>query len=820
MAKTKKQVEEKVQTTNAAQNAARRTVTSNYDEQYMLFKYLREILKYKKTAEENVPDTANVNPMRHQKIIELDARPRECANLFFLQKADEVKGFLEGLPADFGYLVPEIKLYKPSIGADGTPFDRLVYMPDFALPGADGDFVRDIARDFGATDPDDPVIYRSAVGTNCGITSFTFDETQANFGFKAFRGNLVMNFASLKDFRDSDYIDLIDPRPDGEPQISPTAAPLPEKPSKADILRQQLETIDIESTSKKVNIRRKKEPSVKVVCGWATPNLDSPSAPKNKALYDFIRTSKRTLILHLSTYRTNFQENGQVSLDFEFMASVENSLKRTDSDIFQVNKSDGQPTVEVPTSQIPPAQLALLESKESFMDRLEIKGLLSDAKKVAGDDKEAIVVVQVTNEQLDRDVRRLKFYEASSDTAQKKELFVKTRAALKTLQVIEKNESITRTRRRFMDKIVGRASRQSGARINKLFEFAVPGHEVGFGYDRPFAVRPYDFKRTKTSEDSRKYTVPFIFLGDILDVAAEVGFDEKGNIVLGTIPAPGFPKNRISIGDMPIALETFTTWFNEVIGDPDRRQIPFHLFLTNLLKKIVAKNTFNLKGLDQLGGKIPDLEMNVVSVSGNRFGRDLVPGGRVRRSDFLTQRRDGVKTESNQVFESSDRLDLIFITTSTSRNVRGLRGSFEQDVKRGIYHFTVGADRGPLQTISFTEMENEHHKTHLMMSSLDKGGDLVSGLALPQNVTMSLKGSNLLTTGAYIYVDATFGLGRAVAERLRLGGYYRVITVNQSFTPQGWTTEVAAICELDSGNIRKNINRRNRNVRDFGEGGV
>ena len=117
-------------------------------------------------------------------------------------------------------------------------------------------------------------------------------------------------------------------------------------------------------------------------------------------------------------------------------------------------------------------------------------------------------------------------------------------------------------------------------------------------------------------------------------------------------------------------------------------------------------------------------------------------------------------------------------------------------------------------------MENEHHKTHLMMSSLDKGGDLVSGLALPQNVTMSLKGSNLLTTGAYIYVDATFGLGRAVAERLRLGGYYRVITVNQSFTPQGWTTEVAAICELDSGNIRKKINRRNRNVRDFGEGGV
>ena len=98
------------------------------------------------------------------------------------------------------------------------------------------------------------------------------------------------------------------------------------------------------------------------------------------------------------------------------------------------------------------------------------------------------------------------------------------------------------------------------------------------------------------------------------------------------------------------------------------------------------------------------------------------------------------------------------------------------------------------------------------MNARDKGGDLVSGLALPQDITMSLKGNNLLTTGALIYIDATFGLGRRVAERLRLGGYYRVITVNQSFTPAGWTTEVSAICEIDSGNVRKRINKRDADV--------
>jgi hypothetical protein len=109
MAKTQKEVQDKVRSTDNRQNVARRSVTSNYDEQYILFKYLKDIIKYKQVAEEKNPDS-----MKLQKIIELDARPRECANLFHLQKAEEVKGFLQARPAEYAYLIPEIKLYKPT----------------------------------------------------------------------------------------------------------------------------------------------------------------------------------------------------------------------------------------------------------------------------------------------------------------------------------------------------------------------------------------------------------------------------------------------------------------------------------------------------------------------------------------------------------------------------------------------------------------------------------------------------------------------------------------------------------------------------------
>jgi hypothetical protein len=341
MANSRKEVEERARTRNPSMNAARRSATSNYDEQYILFKYLSEILKTKRAIKNS--GEAGKKSVQYQKIVELDIRPRECSNLFYLQRADEVKGFLEALPADYAYLVPKLELYKPTRNSDGELIDRLVYMPDFTLaPGAydgaldDPTRFRESLAEFD--DADDPVIYSSQMGINCGITSFTFDESQINFGFSSFTGNLVMNFASMKDFRESKYIELIDPRPDVDTQTNTGAQfaskEMPDNPSKEQILRQQLDAIDAEAENSKFFKAKPQNPTIKIVCGWAVPNTTSESMPRNKALYEYIRTSKRTLMLHLKKFKTNFQQNGQVSLDFTFEASVESDLKRPDTDIF------------------------------------------------------------------------------------------------------------------------------------------------------------------------------------------------------------------------------------------------------------------------------------------------------------------------------------------------------------------------------------------------------------------------------------------------------------------------------------------------------
>ena len=354
-----------------------------------------------------------------------------------------------------------------------------------------------------------------------------------------------------------------------------------------------------------------------------------------------------------------------------------------------------------------------------------------------------------------------------------------------------KFQTTGKKRRVLLNKLTGKTRRESGTISQKLFEFVVPGQEIGLGYRVNQLVKPYKFDKPRTVEETKRKTVPFLFLRDIIDVAAEVGMGEKGNVILGTVPAVGFPRNRMSIGDIPIALDTFTSWFNQIVGDPDRMVLPFHLFLSKMLDILAQsqKNKSAASGWTQ--GGLPALSYNFITLSKRHFAK-LKPGAKLKRGDVLTSDRSASKTPTNSEVSSGDRVDIIYVTSRNAPKAGDLTANYEKDLRRGIYHFMVGADRGPLLSINFTEMTNQHYATHQIMNARSKATDIVEELAMPQDVTMTLKGNNLLNTNNMIYVNATLGLGREVADQLRLGGYYRVHTVQQSFSAQGWTTDVAA----------------------------
>ena len=139
---------------------------------------------------------------------------------------------------------------------------------------------------------------------------------------------------------------------------------------------------------------------------------------------------------------------------------------------------------------------------------------------------------------------------------------------------------------------------------------------------------------------------------------------------------------------------------------------------------------------------------------------------------------------------------------------------YESDFKKGIYHFTTGLDRGLVKGTNFTFNSNKlvraQRSYDIIRRDADEPLSVLSNLA---RVDLDMYGNNFLFPGDIFYLNPR-GLGAdllgdpsdtntpSVSNILGIGGYHRVITVNNRIDRTGFTTTVNAISSRDGDDPR------------------
>jgi len=146
---------------------------------------------------------------------------------------------------------------------------------------------------------------------------------------------------------------------------------------------------------------------------------------------------------------------------------------------------------------------------------------------------------------------------------------------------------------------------------------------------------------------------------------------------------------------------------------------------------------------------------------------------------------------------------LLLFGTGFSPNWLG--GSKEKDAEMGIYRLVLGADVGPLKSISFSKNDAPYLGEAKVTGDNSIADDLGGGAVY--NFNAELVGNSLFVPGQYIYID-TFYLGvgspnadgengkeHSIANRLRLGGYYNISKVESTFERGNFSTAIEGIWE-------------------------
>jgi len=350
-------------------------------------------------------------------------------------------------------------------------------------------------------------------------------------------------------------------------------------------------------------------------------------------------------------------------------------------------------------------------------------------------------------------------------------------------------------------------------------------------------LRPSDEKGKKYAKKMRQdfglggdiASIPFTYMGDILEAALGMLYRkdsawsqffvssltartrkealnkmavDKGiwpTIMTGPVILEGGcvgDKPRIiNIGDVPVTIQSLTTFLINNLVRPQRATWRLRDFLWALMSELLP-TALGYQCMDQPPGGSIMPRMEVFHLPSH--------GGNPLRSTSFHVNADKFQKMKNKIDYQGDGKTVTqydaLILFATYFNPVGLKGSEKQDVSKGIYHLRPGVDGGPIKSYSFSRNDQPFLAEAKVFGSSDIGQtDDISGGAV-YNITMKMVGNGFFSPGQMVYINLeSIGVGKGVSSdslsyKMNIGGYYLITKVSGLFSPtEGFITTVEAM---------------------------
>ena len=294
-------------------------------------------------------------------------------------------------------------------------------------------------------------------------------------------------------------------------------------------------------------------------------------------------------------------------------------------------------------------------------------------------------------------------------------------------------------------------------------------------------------------------------------------------------------KYTANMADIPIALDSFTTWFYEKYSKKGALNFSFGEFLQStlsLVNKVTTSKDKKEASIVPINKLNPFFQFTVAKMRKedysdpekedyfgfmNKKSTMNVPfthsdfAGRKRLADIRRKNSNSASPEpslrdsglmvhhESQLMSGQEKLKTInyFIIGSQGTHTIGRSPEYQKDCRDGIPHLFVGADSGMVKSINFSLQEN---RALLADAYINNASD--AGPRLPIRGTfqaqITMYGNVFMAPHSYIYINPiSLGLsnaptsgGKSIDEMLGLSGYYAVTKIENYIQAGTYETKI------------------------------
>jgi hypothetical protein len=193
----------------------------------------------------------------------------------------------------------------------------------------------------------------------------------------------------------------------------------------------------------------------------------------------------------------------------------------------------------------------------------------------------------------------------------------------------------------------------------------------------------------------------------------------------------------------------------------------------------------------------------------------------------LAEKKDilpfSVENETGEPADIADLVSYVIIMPIYNTITNKGLGNYFDDIKRGVYHFEIGTDRGILNECKFSKIDMEYIREARFEQS--RGVDDLLQLAAVYKASLKLFGNTLFYPGMTLFINP-FGIGgnefipsnpNSIANKLGLGGYHLVTRVNSIITNGKFSSDVEAMFVYPGDGVTRALVQGNNQSKDNAE---
>ena len=301
----------------------------------------------------------------------------------------------------------------------------------------------------------------------------------------------------------------------------------------------------------------------------------------------------------------------------------------------------------------------------------------------------------------------------------------------------------------------------------------------------------FTLKDLVTAEDAAdgSRVIPFFYFGDLVDaimklVAPSIA-GERIRIVLGSMRYFNYFTKKAAIvplANIPISVRRYNAWIHNTFVKTIKK-ITLEEFLAKAVKTLIAP-AFGAEAFSNL----PPLGKD----SPNRCTFSFV-GGPASSNKKLSPGIKNVETIigalHNPGYEGSSMNFILVTSDMTSQGHSG--GNIAVDASRGIPHIYLGANSGMIKSATFSKVTLTGYREDRMIQGSKSG---LSAVREPYNVDITTVGNTIFKPGVQFFLLPTLpgSTGLQVAQQVGLGGYFTVLSTDNTIMPGKFETIVKA----------------------------